>query len=185
MGTAASQRVLATLQSDFRAPQVWSKFAVWLLSDPTDGVSRYAYSPGHRQAIENVCRLHTQNNDRRSDWESAQEFALKHTKTAPPRMAIERAATWAAEFAGDCSAVVAAVAATPTMPTDPAQLQRLIDAAGLCITYGAQAGHNARAYRTACCPAEFHEILAEVRKNAETTAYDRIEQKLNELLSTY
>ena len=102
---------------------VWHRFAAWLLTDPVDGVIRFAENDRQRDAIRNVARLHERvfggEAPKEKEWDAAwaaawaagRGLALAAASAAARDAALASAAAWAAASAAARDAALASAAA--------------------------------------------------------------------------
>jgi len=77
---------------------IWSKFAVWLLVDPADGVLQYVKNEGSRVAIGRVAELYA-NGGTEEEFRAAAHAALDAALAADGALAAALAAAAAAAYA--------------------------------------------------------------------------------------
>jgi hypothetical protein len=111
------ERFLGAIQPGADLSQVWDRFAVWLLVDPTWGVLQFARTDAQRVAIQRVADLYARRLEGTtvalSDWEAARRAAYAAYAAAYAAAAADAAyaAADAAYAAADAAAYAAYAAA--------------------------------------------------------------------------
>jgi hypothetical protein len=109
------ERFLGAIQPGADLSQVWDRFAVWLLVDPTWGVLQFARTDAQRVAIQRVADLYARRLEGTtvalSDWEAARRAAYAAADAAAYAAYADAAAAADAAYAAADAAAYAAYAA--------------------------------------------------------------------------